>query len=583
MIIIILIYGAAFAFSRLVVHPLIYIADTIDYLVNQAVRIVNNTLNLLYRAVYEVYFRFSNAMPATRAMLMMVRKNRSLGTLKNYFWLLSAREHADSFARALCLLTEQAGNDSQRPFYEYRTLFEVGARAADFSQIMVNIRAVCGGEDFLGATKTQFLKRACDAGVLEDFSIALIALHERNLATTAHCERLLTAMPNEIIAQTNDIIRTYGVEAGNNGARNNIDENNQQHIFGFVANQMLFAAQGLFAGLPSIVRYHDLPAIERRSGVQAPIFQTLLNRIRDNEAESRGGSMVIEAKIQPVLQYFNQNPQQLRWANEISEQVQAGCVNQPLTGWLEISAWVHLASAGACEYEKLKAAGYILAVEQVKDAVVRDCAVSSSYKPEANNVMLREVHDELGRRGVLRAPWVGLFTQVAHEHHNGTRLGTLAQWKDTPDVRDRIRQIADSVQHITTAQCRDTVLAQGRIWGEIAFGDRYRRIATEYADQHTQDRRFLRHVISFLTGEPLDDLLRDDIQQQQHQNFLNYLRREMPDYETASEDEKLNLVGPLNQRLQQLNTGADVAIQDQLIAWTDRMIAQRENNRQRCR
>jgi hypothetical protein len=74
-------------------------------------------------------------------------------------------------------------------------------------------------------------------------------------------------------------------------------------------------------------------------------FQELLKRFATEKIEERGGCEEISEQIFEILNAFYEEPNHLKWADEIAQAFLAGCVNQPVAGWSEICALMAIAQA----------------------------------------------------------------------------------------------------------------------------------------------------------------------------------------------------------------------------------------------
>jgi len=210
----------------------------------------------------------------------------------------------------------------------------------------------------------------------------------------------------------------------------------------------------------------------------APNTTELLHRFLDDTAEYeyRGGAGKLLQATALTLRILEKNPNHLKWAEEIATAYLAGCVNQPVAGWSEISALASIAAAPTM-LEKLESAKHLLVNDQVKDFVGKNFA-RSKVEVEAGNALLREVHKKLLSEGVITKPWLAVPGTIAYE-------GTVSDWL-TPEIvqefRDQIKPLLQKKPEELAELLLDSVHC--KTWGEINFPEQLKAIN----DPYEQDR-----------------------------------------------------------------------------------------------
>jgi hypothetical protein len=205
------------------------------------------------------------------------------------------------------------------------------------------------------------------------------------------------------------------------------------------------------------------------------LIKTLFNRYLTEGVGQRGSSQATNSKkslkeivatTAPILDLFAKNSNHLKWAEEIAKNYLNGCVNQPVAGWLEISAWASIAEAPTVE-EKLEASNHLRAIESITSYVAD---LPDSQKPgvgvevEFFNALFREVHKKLLDNGNISKPWLGVPKGVAYER--------MVAEKITPDV---IESAYEGVQNVLSQSQKDVAkyfcedLHQST-WAEIVCG-----------------------------------------------------------------------------------------------------------------
>jgi hypothetical protein len=185
----------------------------------------------------------------------------------------------------------------------------------------------------------------------------------------------------------------------------------------------------------------------------------------DQARNSKQALKEIVATTAPILNLFTKNPNHLKWAEEIAKNYLDGCVNQPVAGWLEISAWASIAEAPTVE-EKLEASNHLRAFESINSYVAN---LPASQKPgvgvevEFFNALFREVHKKLLDNGNISKPWLGVPKGVAYEGMVKKNL--------TSDViesaHERVKNaLSQSPEDVARYFCEDL---HQLIWADIAF------------------------------------------------------------------------------------------------------------------
>jgi hypothetical protein len=221
-------------------------------------------------------------------------------------------------------------------------------------------------------------------------------------------------------------------------------------------------------------KYKEGNAIEATN----PISNTteLLHRFLSEGIKQRGGIKEILQATAPTLKILEENPNHLKWAEEIATAYLDGCVNQPVAGWSEISALASIAAAPTM-LEKLESAKHLLVNDQVKDFVGKNFA-RSKVEVEAGNALLREVHKKLLSEGVITKPWLAVPGTIAYE-------GTVSDWL-TPEIvqkfHDEIKPLLQKKPEELAELLLDSVHC--KTWGEINFPEQLKAIN----DPYEQDR-----------------------------------------------------------------------------------------------
>jgi hypothetical protein len=183
---------------------------------------------------------------------------------------------------------------------------------------------------------------------------------------------------------------------------------------------------------------------------------------------------VVEATY-PILDILEKDPSNLEWIEGIASYVLQGCVNQPVWGMMEISAWTAVASADS-QTEKLEAAKQLIAIETVKQVVATsDPKPGAAVEVEAGNSLMRAVHESLVATGM--AKWPGVPAAVSYE-------GYVANWVQTNTDR-ALEEVAEANSE-TPEQTFDRILNIHDFplrWARVVHPEKTSEIKQEYADK----------------------------------------------------------------------------------------------------
>lgn len=164
-----------------------------------------------------------------------------------------------------------------------------------------------------------------------------------------------------------------------------------------------------------------------------PTF-ALLHRFMNESVVDRGGLDKVVGFVLPIVEKLKANPELLEFVDESAKVHLDACVNQPVAGFTEIANLVNISSQPNIP-SKLEAARVLMAIDMIKDKV-RELGVGPGVEVELANAMLRDVHGDLLRRGVITSPWPGVPEGIAYQASIQSFL--------TPDNISRISGLVES-------------------------------------------------------------------------------------------------------------------------------------------
>ncbi|MCE3233042.1 MAG: protein npr1, 1 [Rickettsiaceae bacterium] len=192
----------------------------------------------------------------------------------------------------------------------------------------------------------------------------------------------------------------------------------------------------------------------------APSTSDLFHRFLSEGLGQRDGAAAVAEGVDSFLQFIEKDSKHLKWIEPIASGFLEGCVNQPVAGFSEISAWVAIAEKQNTA-AKLEAARQLIALEAIKDFVANcDPKPGQEVEVEAGNALLREVHKNLVKSGMK--PWPGVPGSVTYEV-------TIKSWLTDENIVEATKRAATS-NGKPLADVADYLLSvHGDTWATVAF------------------------------------------------------------------------------------------------------------------
>ena len=182
----------------------------------------------------------------------------------------------------------------------------------------------------------------------------------------------------------------------------------------------------------------------------------------------------IAESVMPILKVFTENPNHLEWAEEIAKHYLDGCVNQPVVGWSEISAYASMAMQKNT-IDKINASAHLRVLDIVKAYVTElptDKKPGQEVEVEAGNALFREVYNKLLSKEKIKKPWPAVPQKIANEEIIKTWL-TADKITSAYDlaVKELEKQLRDVANYLCEAK---------KHWGKIAFPNAVKEIEESY-------------------------------------------------------------------------------------------------------
>lgn len=183
----------------------------------------------------------------------------------------------------------------------------------------------------------------------------------------------------------------------------------------------------------------------------------LLRRFITQGLATRGKGRAQEL-LSPVLSFIEENPQSLRWMNEIAQLYLDGCINQPVAGFAEIACWVQILQQKTFD-AKIEMTKRLMVQNSVKEAIKKSLP-GAAVEVEAFNVTLRD----LQQCHEIPQDWIGISKNICYE-------GCVANWyqefKKSQNFKELISQKNDilKIPHEEIEEYLCT--SQLKIWSQM--------------------------------------------------------------------------------------------------------------------
>ena len=216
----------------------------------------------------------------------------------------------------------------------------------------------------------------------------------------------------------------------------------------------------------------DLPKPER--------IKNLLNRFVNEGIKQRGGNKEIVATTSAILTAFTQDPNHLKWANEIAADYLEGCVNQPVAGWSEICALMAIAQAP--KEKKLEASKQYRVFKGVLEYLNELPADQqlNSFEAEAANSLFKEVHKKLLNEGEIDQAWQGVPKLIRYADYVDGFLHANNN-KVINDFHSQAKEIlAQTPEEVAKYFCHEFRI---RTWASVVFPEEVAEIEKLYNER----------------------------------------------------------------------------------------------------
>jgi len=217
-------------------------------------------------------------------------------------------------------------------------------------------------------------------------------------------------------------------------------------------------------------------------------IKTLLNRFVTEGIEERGGNKEIVKTTSAILTAFTQDPNHLKWAEEIATAYMQGCVNQPVAGWSEICALMAIAQAP--KEKKLEASKQYRVLQRVLEYLYELPADQQFvvFQAEAANSLFKEVHKKLLNEGEIDQAWQGVPKSIIF----GGAVDSFLHANNNKVINDFHSQakeiLAQTPEEVAEHFCHDVRL---RTWASVAFPEQ----VTEIEERYKKEKYLIESVI----------------------------------------------------------------------------------------
>ena len=215
----------------------------------------------------------------------------------------------------------------------------------------------------------------------------------------------------------------------------------------------------------------------------APSTTTLFHRFLSEGLGQEDGKAAVVASVTPLLDFIEKDPQHLRWIEPIAGLYLDGCVNQPVLGFSQISAWSSIAQASGI-IEKMKAARQLMALDTITGCVASaDPKPGAAIEAEAGNALLREVHSRLVASVGIK-PWAGVPGSISYE-------AMIKNWLTDDVINGATAKVKETLAKPLSEVSDYLLAAHPSTWAAVAFPEEVSALRQTYADK----RQALLHLL----------------------------------------------------------------------------------------
>ena len=158
----------------------------------------------------------------------------------------------------------------------------------------------------------------------------------------------------------------------------------------------------------------------------------LFHRFMSESVSQRGGMDKVIKSIITVVQGIKNNPQILKYIDEVSRSYLDACINQPVAGFTEVANLVNISQQKDIP-SKLEAARTIGCIELIKSKIAVS-GVGAGVEVELANAMLMKVHEKLLSNKDISKEWPGVPDGVAYE-------GCIEQYLTNDNIYSIYKQV----------------------------------------------------------------------------------------------------------------------------------------------
>jgi len=228
---------------------------------------------------------------------------------------------------------------------------------------------------------------------------------------------------------------------------------------------------------------------------------------RSGETNQEKRAREIAQSTLPILEILEKNPHLLPLVDKIAGEFLAGCINQPVRGWSEVSALMAIAAQSDI-LDRLEATKQIFTLDYISGFVrelPKDEKVGEMFEVEAGNALYREVHKMLLGNKTLKEPWLGVPGPISYEQSIRSFLTEERIQRATKEVESQIISLTkeDLAERICESQ-------HNQAWGEICFPKEVKEIKEFYTKQRAD---FVKKDSAQFTKQDIERLEQIDLKQ----------------------------------------------------------------------
>jgi hypothetical protein len=218
--------------------------------------------------------------------------------------------------------------------------------------------------------------------------------------------------------------------------------------------------------------YHDDTSFNDKSPnisdhANYPVL-SLMHRFMSESLVYRGGLDKVVESILPTTEQISKNPSILEYINPIAQYYLAGCVNQPVAGFVIIANIVEIDKQTSLQ-EKIDQSKFLFLVHKINEECVKlakKLQVGQEVEVEFANAMLKQVNDKLIANGDISKPIPGTPDGISY-------VDTVKRFLSEENIETIYKEVESALSELTREKIVENITNSEyqMFWTSQSLGD----------------------------------------------------------------------------------------------------------------